>query len=225
MDFKLFFGHEDQAEAGTTAFLRSVIAHASKPISITPITRLAMPDQPEGTNSFTLRRFLVPWMLGYRGTALFVDGADMICRTDICSILEHFDYYSAVQVVHHDYKTKHARKYIGTTMEADNKDYPLKNAASVMLINCANFAWRRITPDYVRSANALDMLQLKFLPQDRIGTLPVEWNWLVDEFGENEEAKILHWTAGIPFFKAHSQAPMAKEWTASLKHAMKCKAQ
>jgi len=218
----LFFGHEERAEAGTHAFLRSVIAHASEPIAITPITRLAALDQPEGTNAFTFRRFLVPWMLRWEGLALFVDGADMLCRADITEIGRMANLSKAVQVVKHEYRTKHARKYRGSAMEADNEDYERKQYASVMLINCSHFGWRQITPEFVRRAKPMDLLQLRFIDDDRIGSLPIEWNWLVDEFGPNEQAKLLHWTAGIPAFEAHADAPMAQEWTDSLLSAMTC---
>ena len=80
---KCFFGHDARVEAGTTAFVRSVIAHASRPVALVPITRRAFAGQPEGTNAFTFRRFLVPSMMSYRGWAIFADGADMVVRADI----------------------------------------------------------------------------------------------------------------------------------------------
>lgn len=212
----IFFGHEDRAEAGTTAFVRSVIAHASKPVALVPITRFAAVDYPEGTNAFTFRRFLVPWMMRFEGFAVFVDGADMICRADICELMELRDPYMAVQVVKHEYRTRHPRKYVGSAMEAENADYERKQWASVMLINCAHFGWRQVTPEFVRKSQPLDLLQLRFLDEDRIGPLPVEWNWLVDEHGTKDDAKLLHFTAGIPIFEQHADAPMAGEWTSSL---------
>lgn len=218
----LFFGHEDRAEAGTHAFLHSVIAHAREPVAVTPITRLAALDQPEGTNAFTFRRFLVPWMLRWSGLALFVDGADMLCRADVNEILQHLNLSKAVQVVKHDYRTRHARKYLGSAMEADNEDYERKQWASVMLINCSHFGWRQVTPEFVRRAKPLDLLQLRFIDDNRIGELPIEWNWLVDEFGENQDAKLLHWTAGIPGIRGHADAPMAHEWNDALQAAATC---
>lgn len=213
---RVFFGHDDRVEAGTTAFLRSVIAHSTGPLALTPITQRNMRDVKEGSNIFTFRRFLVPWMLGYRGWAVFVDGADMLCRADIGEIFDHVYHNDAVRVVKHDYTTKHARKYRGTSMECDNPDYERKQWAAVMLMNCGHFAWRRVTPEFVRCANTLDLLQLRFLPDALIGELPKVWNWLADESGANPDAKLLHFTAGIPAFPAHADAPMADEWRAAL---------
>jgi hypothetical protein len=125
------------------------------------------------------------------------------------------DMYSAVQVVKHDYQTKHPRKYVGTSMEADNNDYPRKNWSSVMLLNCSNFAWRDLTPKSVATMSGSDLHQFAFIPNDRIGVLPKEWNWLADEMGENHEAKLLHWTAGIPAWKHYEQVPHADDWRAA----------
>lgn len=216
----VFFGHDERVEAGTTAFLRSAIATASKPISLTPITRRNSPGIAEGSNAFTLRRFLVPWMLGYRGWAVFVDGADMLCRADLGELFDLIHYPDAVRVVKHDYQTKHPRKYCGTAMECENLDYERKQWASVMLLNCGHFAWRRVTPEFVRTSSPLDLLQLRFLPDALIGELPQVWNWLADEHGVNSAAKILHWTAGSPGFEAYRNSPMAEEWHECMKHAV-----
>ena len=64
----------------------------------------------------------MPYLNGFKGIALFVDG-DMICRTDIAEILANFDNDEAVKVVKHNYTTKHPIKYLG----AKNEDYPKKN--------------------------------------------------------------------------------------------------
>lgn len=212
----VFFGHDERVEAGTTAFVRSAIAHSAGSLTLTPITRRNVPDFSEGSNAFTFRRFLVPWMLGFRGWAVFVDGADMLCRADLGELFDLVYHNDAVRVVKHDYATKHARKYRGTGMECENLDYERKQWASVMLINCGHFAWRRVTPEFVRDADPLDMLQLRFLPDALIGALPKEWNWLCDEDGANPDAKLLHFTAGIPAFPAHAGTPMADEWHAAL---------
>ena len=201
-----------------------MIAHATAPVAIAPITCAAWEGFPEGSNAFTFRRFLVPWILRYEGWAVFADGADMLCRADICELAKLFNPTMAVQVVKHDYRTRHLRKYIGTAMEADNADYPRKNWASLMIINAAHFAWRQIGPEFVQRASAMDLLQLRFLPDERIGELPAVWNWLVDEAGPNPDAKLLHFTAGIPIFPAHADAPMAQEWTDSLLAASTCTA-
>ena len=131
----IYFGHDERVEAGTTAFVRSVIAHASQPVGLFPITRKMTADQPEGTNAFTFRRFLVPWIQKWTGWALFVDGADMLFRADPCELMRYADPYKAVLVVKHEYKTRHPRKYVGAAMEADNVDYDMASDTVVFTGN------------------------------------------------------------------------------------------
>jgi hypothetical protein len=57
-----------------------------------------------------------------------------------------------------------------------------------------------------------------YIPERYIGALPVDWNWLADEYGENPHAKLVHWTAGIPAFPHYCNTPMADDWA---KAAMK----
>jgi hypothetical protein len=139
----------------------------------------------------------------------------MLCRSDIAALEQLRDPRMAVQVVKHDYETKHPVKYLGTALECGNGDYPRKNWASVMLINCYNMAWRRITPATVWKMRPLELLGLRFIDDERIGELPAEWNWLADEQGPNDQARILHWTAGIPAMPAYADAPHAREWFAT----------
>lgn len=211
----IYHGFDPREEYGSHTFVSSVLARASRPVSFTP---LHLPlfrsfySQRAGTNAFTFTRFLIPFLQGFRGWALFADGADMICKADIAELWALRFANHAVQVVKHDYRTKHPRKYVGTCMEAANDDYEGKNWSSLMLINCSHFAWRQMTPEAVETMPPLDLLQFKFIPADRIGELPLEWNWLADEYGENPDAKLLHWTAGIPGFPAYADTAQADDW-------------
>lgn len=212
----LFVGYDPREEVGTHAFNSSVLANTTEPVAIThlykPMLENALGHVFEaGTNDFTKTRFLIPHLMGRRGWAVFADGADMICQGDLAELISLADPYKAVQVVKHNYKTKAPVKYIGTQMVAPNTDYPRKNWASLMLINCGHYGW----PDAetVAKTPVIDLLQFKFLPDDRIGDLPIEWNWL-DEYGQNGEAKILHWTQGSPGFPHYANAPHAEIWQA-----------
>jgi hypothetical protein len=146
-----------------------------------------------------------------------MDGADMLCRWDLADLEALRDPYKAVQVVQHDYRTNASRKYVGTAMESDNTDYPRKNWASVMLINCSHYAWRRMTPSVLLKGNRLEALSFAWCPDQYIGDLPLHWNWLVDEHGPSETAKVLHWTQGVPLFQSYSHMPHSDEWFKALK--------
>lgn len=205
----LFCGFDRREEPGSHVFLSSVMQHAADPLNLIPLTSRGLA---QGTNEFTLSRFLAPSLCGFAGHSIFVDGADMIMLDDIAKLDALFDAQYAVQVVKHaDYTSRHARKYIGTALECEQSNYARKNWASVMLFNNEHPAWRELTR-VLSSAAKIDVLQFRFLENREIGSLPPEWNVIVDEGHEHPEAKILHWTAGIPFFPHYADAPRAAEW-------------
>lgn len=200
----VYTGWDDREEVGWHAFVSSVQHRTSEVCAFVPLS-----GKTDGSNAFTQARFLVPFLQRFKGWAIFADAADMVCLDDIAKLWELRDPAYAVQVVKHDYQTKHPRKFLGTKMESPNIMYPRKNWASLMLMNCEHDAWRRLDAS---DAPGLDLLQFKFLFDDEIGSLPVEWNWLADEFGANPDAKIVHHTAGTPGFPAYADAPMADVW-------------
>lgn len=203
---KLFCGHDKREAIGFHVFAHSVISRATKPVEIVPLASMGMG---EGSNAFTLSRFLVPKLCGHKGHAIFTDACDMLCLADIAELDALFDPRYAVQVVKHAaYKTQHRTKYRGTSMECPNLNYERKNWMSVAIFNCEHPAWRID----VRELQAIDLLTLKFLPDEAIGELPSEWNRLVDEGHATDGAKICHFTAGIPAFDYYKNAPAADLW-------------
>lgn len=219
----VFCGFDSREAVGFHAFAASVIANSTVPVAIIPLNLSMLTmykgGQKDGSNAFIYSRFLVPYLMGWKGHAIFVDGADMVITGDIAELwaLRRFD--KAVQVVKHHYLTKYPRKYIGTQMEADNADYPCKNWSSVMLMNCAHYGWRDLTPEVVEKSPGHWLHRFQFIterypedPQRFVGDLPIEWNWLCQEYGENSEAKLIHWTAGIPAWPHYKNAPHAADW-------------
>lgn len=216
----VYAGFDPREEVGYHTFASSLIHRASEPVSITPLhlpmlAPIYNGGARDGTNAFIYSRFLVPYLQDFRGFAIFVDGSDMIMQGDIAELWALRNPFKAVQVVKHRYKTKHPRKYIGTKMEAENRDYPAKNWSSVMLINCAHYAWRDMVPSEVAECSGRHLHRFEFIPERFVGDLPKEWNWLADEYGPNPNAKLLHWTAGIPAWKHYTDAPHADEWAAA----------
>ncbi len=209
---RVFAGFDPREEVGYHTFCSSVIHHSSEPVSIAPVRG----DQRDGSNAFTYSRFAVPQMLQFSGWALFMDGSDMVCVGDIAELWAMRDHAKCVQVVQHHYQTKHPRKYVGTQMEAVNENYPCKNWSSVMLMNCAHPDWRKVNP--TQPGAYLHRFQFT----DRIGALPIEWNWLPQEFGQydgDDEIRLLHWTSGIACFDHYRDTPMAEHWHAARRRA------
>ena len=209
----VYAGFDQREAAGFHTFTQSLIEQGS----FKNVTAMSG-AQADGTNTFTYERFRVPEIEVWSGRALFLDASDMLLRAPLSELFALYDSKYAVQVVKHDYRTKHPRKYRGTEMEADNEDYPRKNWSSLILWNCGHRAHFKAR-DQIRAAIANGdgkfLHRFGWLEDDQIGGLPVEWNWLPDEQGKNVNAKLLHFTTGLPVIRAHVHVPHAQAWFAA----------
>lgn len=207
----IFIGFDPREAVAYHVCSNSIIRHSSKPVSIAPLALNILKGYKEthtdGSNHFIYSRFLVPHLMNYQGWAIFMDG-DMLLRDDINQLWERRDPNKAVLVVKHDYKTKLTEKYLGSK----NENYPRKNWSSVVLWNCGHSANKVITPEFVQSSTGAQLHRFTWLDDNDIGELPKIWNWLPDEYGENEHAKLLHYTLGTPCFHDFALTPMANEW-------------
>ena len=214
---QIFAGFDQREEAGYHAFTSSVLEHASAPFTVTPLhlplfRSFYAPGVRDGSNAFVYTRFLIPFLQGYTGSAIFCDGSDMLMRADIAELWALRDPYKPVQVVKHDYRTRWPRKYLGTQMEAPNESYPRKQWSSVMILNCMHMSWRKLTPESVQKMTGQELHRFSWLQEDEIGELPKEWNWLVQEDGPNPDAKLLHFSSGVPLMPAHANSPHAADY-------------
>ncbi len=210
----IYVGFDTRERAAYHVFSQSVIENSSEPVSLKPLALHQLREKyvethKDGSNAFIYSRFLVPFMEDYSGWAIFADG-DMVCLGDIADLWRMRDETKAVMVAKHSYSTKHKRKYIGTSMETHNADYPRKNWSSMMVFN--NALCRDLTADYVSSASGLELHRFAWTSDARIGALPLEWNWLVGEYDYNPAAKIVHYTLGGPYFDDYRDCDYAAEW-------------
>lgn len=207
----IFIGYDPREAIVFHVCANSIIRNSSKPVSIIPLALNLFEDYKEthkdGSNAFIYSRFLVPHLMDFKGHAIYIDG-DMVVKEDIVKLWELRQNHRDVQVVKHDYKTRMPIKYLGSK----NEDYPRKNWSSVIIWNCESFSNKRLTPEYVMNSTGKHLHRFEWLEDNRIGSLPVEWNWLPDEFGENTHAKLLHYTLGAPCFEEFHDTEMAQDW-------------
>jgi lipopolysaccharide biosynthesis glycosyltransferase len=208
---KIYIGFDQRESVAYHTFVQSLIDHASIPLDITPLAVKTLKGYEEKhedkSNDFVYSRFLTPFLNDFKGWAIFVDG-DMICQTDIKELLDLRDNSKALQVVKHDYKTKANQKYLGNI----NQDYPRKNWSSVILWNCEHPKHKILTPDFIANESGKYLHRFSWLEDNEIGELPKEWNWLVTEYPNNEQANIIHYTLGTPCFKDYRNTEMADIW-------------
>jgi len=207
----VFVGYDPREAIAYHVCANSIIRNASAPVAIIPVALNLFTDYKEthgdNSNHFVYTRFLVPYLMDFKGRAIFIDG-DMVVRGDIIELYKSLNTGYDVAVVKHDYKTRMPVKYMG----APNEDYPRKNWSSVIVWDCQSYPNRRLTPDFVQKQPGSFLHRFSWIDDDRIQALPKAWNWLPDELGENTEAKLLHYTLGTPCFHEFANTTQAAEW-------------
>ena len=129
----------------------------------------------------------------------------MICLSDVAE-LDALRGDKAVYVVKHQHEAREKIKFLGRPQSA----YERKNWSSVMLFNCARC--KALTPEHVNTASGLDLHQFHWLDDSDIGELPREWNHLVGVDAPRADAKLVHYTLGMPFFDGYRNCEYANEF-------------
>lgn len=209
--FPVFIGHDPREAVAYHVCCESILKYASIPVAFIPLSG----EQRDGSNVFIYARFLVPYLCRFLGQALYLDG-DMLVRGDIAELIDKANPRSGVNVVKHDYKTKFPTKYLGNK----NEDYPRKNWSSVVLWDCAFYPNRVLTPEFIAKATGSYLHRFQWLSDDQIGSLPKEWNHLTMEYSPNPDAKLYHYTLGIPAFDGYQAQEGAEEWRKTLTEAL-----
>ncbi len=211
----LFIGYDPNESVAYHTLAHSILRRASAPVSITALVRSQLGNLyrrargPTESTEFSLTRFLVPALCGYRGWAVFMD-CDMLCRADIAELgsCMRSQPDKAVLVCKHDYVPKTERKFLGQVQTR----YARKNWSSLMVFN--NERCKALTSDYVNAASGLELHRFSWLDDGEIGALPLEWNWLVGEYDYKADAKMVHFTIGGPYFAEYRGCDYAGEWFA-----------
>ena len=209
---RVFIGYDSVEAVAFSVLSHSIHANASQPVSIAPV----MLDQlggiyrrernPLQSTEFSFSRFLAPYLCGFQGWAIFMD-CDMLVRDDIARLWALRDERYAVQVVKHTHVPKEDTKFLG----AVQTKYEKKNWSSVMLMNCGRCT--ALTPEFVSTASGLQLHQFKWLDGDHlIGELPSAWNHLVGYDAPREDASLVHFTIGGPYFDEYADCEYADEW-------------
>lgn len=209
---RIFIGFDERETVAYHVLCQSLIERSSVPLAMTPLRSKAIPAFQRPTSKtqatdFSFTRFMVPYLCGYQGVAVFMD-CDMLAQADPAELLTHLDAQpdASVLVCPHEYTPKETIKFLGN----EQKAYPRKNWTSVMVFR--NDRCRTLTPDYVNTASAADLHRLAWVAPQHLGFLPLAWNWLIGEYDEHAAAKVLHWTIGGPYFQEYQDAPHAEAW-------------
>jgi lipopolysaccharide biosynthesis glycosyltransferase len=145
------------------------------------------------------------------GWALFMD-CDVLVRRNLDALFKLCDPSKAVMVVKHDHRPTVAVKMDGQ----EQTIYPRKNWSSVCLWNVDHPANIALSPELVNSIPGRDLHAFSWLPDNLIGELPPEWNWLAGISDPNIDPAIVHFTNGVPTMPGFENSPFAAEWREEL---------
>jgi len=208
----IFIGYDSREAVAYHVLAHSILNRATQPISITPIKLDNLEDifnrdkNELQSTDFSFSRFLTPYLSNYEGWSLFID-CDMLVLDDIDKLFDYCDDKYAVMCVKHNHVPKETVKFLGATQTK----YDKKNWSSAVLFN--NSKCKSLSLKYVNTASGLDLHQFKWLGDDNlIGEIPNEWNHLVGYDEPREDAKLVHYTLGGPYFNEYVDVEYASEW-------------
>ena len=211
----VFIGYDPNEILAYHVLCHSILTRTSEPVTICPININSIPEytrprDPKQSTEFSFSRFLVPWLMGYQGDAIFMD-CDMLVLGDIADLLiDDYPTSNGVSVVQHDYTPSTKTKFLGQEQTV----YPKKNWSSVMVFDCAHPDCRRLTPEAVNTESGKWLHQFEWAY--RVGAISPKWNYLVGEGQEVKDPKLIHYTIGGPWFNEYSDCEYSTEWFAEL---------
>jgi hypothetical protein len=190
---RIFIGYDHRQAVAYNVLQFSILRRCSKPVAITPLVLPTLPMTRKGLTPFTFSRFLTPWLGGYQGWAMFMD-IDYLCLADLAELFALTDDRYAAMV------SKNVKRF---------------EWASMILFNCGHPANRILTPDYVEDPKQCKAPHgLDWLPEELVGDLPREWNHLVGYDPPRSDAKLVHYTQGMPIFPETAGSEYTEEWKA-----------
>jgi len=186
---RVFIGYDPRQPVASAVAAHAVATRARGPVAITRLQLSQLPIARRGLTEFTYSRFLVPWLSGFTGWAVYLD-ADTLCLADVGELLAAAQ-ANPVAPVH-------------AVLGPQRFEW-----ASVMVFDAARCAM--LTPDAVENP-ALPLFDFAWAGE--VGALPAAWNHLVGYDAPNPGAQLVHFTQGIPVWPETVRCEHAPAWHA-----------
>jgi hypothetical protein len=215
---KIYVGYDSREDIAWQVCRHSILRHASAPVEVYPLKQAAVrelglytrPYDDTSSTEFSLTRFLTPHLAAHDGWTLFVD-CDVLFTKDITGLFASLDQDKAMYVVQHDYTPAVDVKMDGKKQTV----YPRKNWTSFMMLNGRNPYVKALTPEIVNSRSPKFLHRLEWVPDELIGSLDLEWNFLEGEYPVPAETPAaIHFTNGGPWFPEWQDVAYADLWQA-----------
>lgn len=190
---KVFIGFDPRQPVSFWTLAHSITMNAKEPVAIIPLKLETLPMKRQGLTPFTYSRFLVPYLCRYEGHALFLD-SDMLCLGDISEVFAY-------------------GVHAGLAAYAMTEQKPFE-WASMILFNCEHPSNKKLSLSHVENPEVRDLHKIGWLKPEEIGHLPKEWNVCVGyEDNPPADAKLVHFTQGVPHWWETEGGPYAQAWT------------
>ena len=217
---KIYIGHDSREDIAYQVCEHS-IKRRDPSAEVIPLKQKQMRDQGLYTRpvdklastEFTFTRFFVPYLNDFKGWAVFCD-CDFLWKIPSHELVKYCDNSKAVVVVQHDYMPKETTKMDGQVQTV----YPRKNWSSMVLWNCEHPKNKILTPELLNDESPKFLHRFSWLEDNEIGSLPLEYNWLVGWYKEPRDGspKILHYTEGGPWFDGYRDCEYGDDWKKEL---------
>ena len=134
---------------------------------------------------------------------------DFLFLEDVQKLAEYINPDLAVSVVQHPSYEPHTD--IKMDGVAQHRSFR-KNWASLMVFNNEHPSNKILTSDYLNNHKpGIDFHHFKWLKDEEIGSIPLEWNCL-DGYYNLAEPKAIHYTDGGPWFKDYKETQYSELW-------------
>lgn len=199
---RVFIGYDPRQPVSYQVAAHSVWSRATQPVAITRLQLNQLPIRRRGLTEFTYSRFLAPFLCDFDdGFSVFID-ADMLVLGDIADLValgmaQTVASGAAVSVVPHEGQRAFER-------------------ASVMVFH--NAACRILTPEWIEDTSH-NPYKIETWT-DKIGALPKEWNHLIGYDSPRTDAKLVHYTMGVPCWPETKNCEYAAEWHKEAKNTL-----
>ena len=182
---RVFIGIDPRQPIAYNVLRWSIERRAHKPVQVLPLILPQLPVARRGLTDFTFSRYLPPYLCGFKGISVFMD-SDMLCLYDVHELRDF------VTGDHPVYVVKGKERF----------EWP-----SMMVFD--NAQCMQLAPEWIDDeANKPQTLEWA----SSIGDLPSEWNHCIGYDEPRTDAKLVHYTMGIPEFPELADCEYSDEW-------------
>ena len=211
---QIYIGYEEREHEAYEVCKHTIKRFDSNLINVIKLRSQDIPQyernwgEPQSTD-FTFTRFWVPYLSMFKGYSIFVD-CDFLFLDDVQKLTEYINPDLAVSVAQHpSYKPHTEIKMDGVAQHRSFR----KNWASLMVFNNEHPSNKVLTPDYLNNHKpGIDFHHFKWLKDEEIGSIPLEWNCL-DGYYDLKYPKAIHYTDGGPWFDDYKETQYSSLWS------------